>query len=85
MYMLDMGMTGSDRDSGKGPTKEKLILVHDISDTEVKSTEEENERLSDTIQECDGEDKDGLWIDDPIVDHWWRIELGEVYKHPARE
>ena len=61
-----------------GHTEEELVLVDDIRNAEVDSSKDENERLDDTVKQCDDEDENGLWVDDPVIDHGRGIELGKV-------
>ena len=53
----------------KDLTEKKLVLINDITDTEVDRSKDEDQRLNDTVKERDNEDQDGLRVDDTVVDH----------------
>ena len=59
-------------------TKQKLILVYNIADTEVECTKDEDRGLYDTIQYRDSEDEDSLRIHNTIIDHGWRVQLRKI-------
>ena len=69
----------------KDLTEKKLVLINDITDTEVDRSKDEDQRLNDTVKERDNEDQDGLRVDDTVVDHGWGIELGEICVPSASE
>lgn len=64
---------------GQRHTEKELIFVDDVGNAKVQRTEDQNERLCDTIQQRDGEDEYGLRVDNAVVDHRRRDELGVVY------
>lgn len=64
---------------GRGHTEEEFIFVDDVGDTKVQRTEDQYERLCDTVQQRDGEDEYGLRVDNAVVDHRRGVELGVVY------
>ena len=63
---------------GKDLTEKKLVLINDITDTEVNRSKDENQRLNDTIEERDNEDQNCLRVDNTVVDHGWGVKLGKV-------
>lgn len=62
----------------KDLTEKKLVLINDITDTEVDRSKDEDQGLNDTVKERDNEDQNRLRVDDTVVDHGWGIELGEI-------
>ena len=65
-------------------TEEQLVLVHDVADAKVCGAKDHNERLNDTVEHRDDKDENGLWVYCAVVDHWWCIELGKVYRMNVR-
>lgn len=59
-------------------TEKELVLVHDVRNTEVDGSKDKYQRLYDTVQQRDDEDENSLRIDNSIIDHRRRIELGIV-------
>ena len=59
-------------------TEEKLVLIHQVPNTEVQSTEDENGRLDNAVQHRYDEDENGLRVHDAVIDHRRCIQLGKV-------
>lgn len=59
-------------------TKHELVLVNEVCHTKVHRSEYQDQRLNDTIDDCDHKDKDCERINSSIIDHWRRIQLGIV-------
>ena len=66
-------------------TKEEFVLVHNVAYAEVECSEDQNERLNDTIEYRDDEDEECLRVNCSIVDHWRRIQFCKVSRSPGDE
>jgi hypothetical protein len=59
-------------------TEEEFVFVHDVSDTKVDSSEDDDQRLLNTIQHRDDEHQNRLRIHHAIINHRWCIQLCKI-------
>jgi len=64
-----------------GHTKEKFVFVDDISDAEIDSSEDDNERLLYAVQHRDHKHQYRLRIHHAIIDHRRCIQFRKVYSN----
>lgn len=66
-------------------TKQEFVLVYNVANTEVECSKYQNERLDDTIEYRDDEDKECLRVNASIVNHGRRIQFRKVSRSTGEE